>query len=137
MDINECVETPNGGCDPLRICSNLPGSFECGPCIPGYVEDGTTGCKFADPCSAGPQYHDCEKDDYCINHIVGEYYCQCPLGLLGNGRQCARDTDLDGVPNTALTIGCNVPQCNKVGGFSMSLTAIVPGSRRPSVFSVV
>ena len=66
--------TPNGGCHELRECINTAGSFECGPCIDGYVDDGATGCMFADPCAAG--VHNCEKTEYCINHKLGEFYCE-------------------------------------------------------------
>ena len=27
--------------------------------------------------------------------------------MIGNGRECSNDTDLDGYPDTRLTIGCN------------------------------
>ena len=73
-DVNECSLTDNGGCHELRECLNLPGSFECGPCADGYVDDGEKGCKFADPCAAG--VHNCEKVDYCVNHQVGEFHCE-------------------------------------------------------------
>lgn len=81
----------------------------CGPCDDGYVERGPSDCILADPCSA--DQHNCERTEYCINHEVGDYYCQCPVGMFGNGRQCAPDDDLDGVPNTNLTIGCDNPPC--------------------------
>ena len=73
-DINECTLTHNGGCHELRECINTAGSFECGPCIDGYIDDGDKGCKFADPCAAG--VHNCEKTEYCINHRLGEFYCE-------------------------------------------------------------
>ena len=63
----------NGGCDVLRECENTMGSYICGPCVPGYVEDGALGCKFSDPCAAG--VHDCQKVEYCDNYEVGEYQC--------------------------------------------------------------
>ena len=72
--MNECTLTPNGGCHELRECINTAGSFECGPCKDGYVDDGATGCMFADPCAAG--VHNCEKTEYCINHKLGEFYCE-------------------------------------------------------------
>ena len=72
--MNECTLTPNGDCHELRECINTAGSFECGPCKDGYVDDGATGCMFADPCAAG--VHNCEKTEYCINHKLGEFYCE-------------------------------------------------------------
>lgn len=91
------------------LLSISQGSFVCGPCNEGYVERGPLNCVLADPCSADE--HNCERREYCINHEVGEYYCKCPVGMFGNGRQCAPDDDLDGVPNTNLTIGCDNPPC--------------------------
>ena len=38
------------------------------------MEDGDTGCILSDPCSAG--VHTCGKDEYCVNHAVGEYHCE-------------------------------------------------------------
>ena len=38
------------------------------------MEDGESGCIFADPCAAG--VHNCEIVDYCVNHIVGQFYCE-------------------------------------------------------------
>lgn len=33
---------------------------------------------------------------------------QCPEPLIGNGLECSHDTDLDGIPDTQLTLGCDV-----------------------------
>lgn len=98
--------------------SSIQGSFECGPCSLGYVEQGPLDCILSDPCSAGE--HDCERVEYCINHEVGNYYCQCPIGMFGNGKQCAPDEDLDGVPNTLLTIGCDDPPCELVSHMTIT-----------------
>ena len=73
------------------------------------MERGPLDCVLSDPCAAGEHY--CEENAYCINHIPGEFYCECPIGMFGNGRQCAADDDLDGIPNTLLTIGCDNPPC--------------------------
>ena len=43
VDIDECT-TNNGGCDEFALCTNTPGSFVCGPCLPGFVDDPTNGC---------------------------------------------------------------------------------------------
>ena len=72
-DIDECRLSPNGGCHEIRGCVNTMGSFKCGPCPDGYVEDGPQACQFADPCAAG--IHDCQKTEYCINHDVAQYHC--------------------------------------------------------------
>jgi len=39
-DVDECAVN-NGGCNPLAICVNTPGSFTCS-CMPGYIGDGFT-----------------------------------------------------------------------------------------------
>jgi hypothetical protein len=108
-DIDECELEVNGGCHEQRECVNTEGSFECGPCDEGYVERGSLDCIFSDPCIANQ--HDCARTEYCINHAIGEYYCECPIGMIGNGRECASDHDLDGIPNSLLTIGCDNPPC--------------------------
>ena len=34
-------------------------------------------------------------------------YLQCPYPLIGNGLECSNDTDLDGIPDSELNIGCD------------------------------
>jgi hypothetical protein len=41
-DIDECQFDV---CDPLANCTNLVGSYECGPCPSGYVGSGNTSCE--------------------------------------------------------------------------------------------
>ena len=44
VDIDECL-TGNGACDPLVVCTNLPGTRSCGPCPPSpYTGQGDTAC---------------------------------------------------------------------------------------------
>ena len=51
---------------------------------------------------------------YCFT-ILLLCYTQCPAGLIGNGKECADDSDSDGVPDTLLTKGCDANKhCNKV-----------------------
>ena len=73
VDVNECQESVNGGCSELRECENTMGSFRCGPCPAGYVEDGDFGCQFSDPCAAG--VHNCQKTEYCNNYALGQFNC--------------------------------------------------------------
>lgn len=41
VDVNECLEhKPHCSKDPLVECVNLPGSFRCGSCPPGYSGNG-------------------------------------------------------------------------------------------------
>ena len=41
----------------------------------------------------------------CLGHL------QCPKGFIGNGKECSNDTDLDGVPDIALSAGCPWSKC--------------------------
>lgn len=50
-DINECNST-SILCDPLTVCINIPGSFDCSPCPKFYRGNGKTECVF-DPCNLG------------------------------------------------------------------------------------
>ena len=73
LDVNECTASLNGACHALRECENTFGSYVCGPCAPGYVEDGPTSCKFSDPCAAG--VHNCQRVEFCNNYALGEFQC--------------------------------------------------------------
>ena len=90
-DINECTLNPNTSCHELRECINTLGSYECGPCADGYVDDGETGCQFADPCAAG--VHNCAKLEYCVNPTVGEFYCEVSLENGEEGRSGGRERE--------------------------------------------
>ena len=87
------------------------------------MERDGTDCVLANPCAADE--HNCERTEYCINHAVGEYHCKCPIGMIGNGRECAPDPDLDGVPNAKLTTGCDNPPCLVVSHVTATLTSCV------------
>jgi hypothetical protein len=77
VDIDECA-TDNGGCDPLTICTNTPGSRVCGSCPPGYGGNGVAGCVADCPCQNGGT---------CIASGTGQT-CQCPPGV--GGELCDR-----------------------------------------------
>ena len=53
VDVNECDDGNNGGCDALTTCTNNVGGLPtCGACPTGYKGSGTTGCKKPEPaCS--------------------------------------------------------------------------------------
>ena len=72
-DIDECSVMARP-CNPLRQCTNTQGSYQCGPCPPGYVNNSKTECLLTDPCAA--KQHNCDKDTYCINTAVGAFGCQ-------------------------------------------------------------
>ncbi len=66
---------------------------------------------------------------HCLHALnILSYTLQCPIGLIGNGRECSADPDLDGIPNTLLTIGCDHPPCIVV---SLKVTSILgQGARK-------
>lgn len=93
-DIDECA-APLKPCHPLRQCANTVGSYSCGPCPLGYINDGSTQCLLKDPCVA--KLHNCEKDAYCFNTALGVFKCQCPSRMYGNGIYCLPYGVFDGV----------------------------------------
>ncbi|KAI6170816.1 putative cubilin [Aphelenchoides bicaudatus] len=85
IDIDECANSP---CFLGSNCLNLPGSFKCESCPPGYVGNGVT-CHDFDEC-ASKLSHGCSRnpETECIN-TVGGYKCgPCPSGYKGNGFRC-------------------------------------------------
>eukprot|EP00117_Sycon_ciliatum_P020763 scpid2291/ scgid18403/ Thrombospondin-3 len=107
-DFNECLVN-NGGCDPLSYCNNTQGGFLCGPCIPGFLGNGYSGCTSGDYCSLG--VHDCHSNATCTMTGVAQYTCECKMGFAGTGRLCADDSDLDGYPSERLD--CEERSCLK------------------------
>ena len=47
VDVDECQDGNNGGCDPRTECINVPGSVECGPCPYWARGSGKTGWGWA------------------------------------------------------------------------------------------
>ncbi|KAM7358205.1 cubilin 2 [Cochliomyia hominivorax] len=84
IDVNECEESTN----PCHSeCINMPGSFKCGPCPPGYTGNGIT-CLDIDECATNNGGCSLLPKVRCIN-TEGSYVCaSCPPGWLGDGRTC-------------------------------------------------
>lgn len=89
-NIDECA-SENGGCDPLTMCNDTPGSRTCGPCPAGYSGTGELGCKPLVHCSPNP----CQAGAACFE-LASDYACACPGGL--GGKNCD-------VPFTAVAVG--------------------------------
>ena len=100
-DINECA-VGNGGCDPLTVCSNLPGSRACSGCPRGYTGRGDQRCVGALECCShlslnrcafiGPDIDECVTDNggcdwlTVCNNTAGNRTCSvCPSGYRGDG----------------------------------------------------
>ncbi|BFY98419.1 hypothetical protein BsWGS_01459 [Bradybaena similaris] len=109
-DINECADGNNGGCVENSLCTNTPGSRTCGPCLEGYSGNQSTGCqRSANIC---PDGNKCHVNAKCIRKRGGPgYSCQCAVGYAGDGKECARDTDLDGFPDIELS--CDDRRCRQ------------------------
>ncbi|KAJ8963403.1 hypothetical protein NQ318_018882, partial [Aromia moschata] len=106
IDINECEELRV--CDRNSECINTEGSYQCGPCKPGYTGDSSRGCHPAEGyCGSGRQ---CDRNARCV--LVWEQYrCECVTGYAGNGELCAPDRDLDSWPDVELP--CSDRHCKR------------------------
>ncbi|XP_078366293.1 uncharacterized protein LOC144650486 [Oculina patagonica] len=107
-EIDECKEGISS-CDPNSQCINTNGSFLCGPCHPGFIGDGYTGCHPGDLCTNGS--HTCHENAQCTQTGAGRFKCRCKDGYGGDGEECEIDPDLDGIPSVQLS--CTLPNCFK------------------------
>jgi hypothetical protein len=110
IDINECA-TNNGGCDPLTLCDNDTGSFDCGPCPIGYTGSGDTGCTDLNECAVNNG--GCSPVAPCTNTAGSRTCGPCPSGYTGPGLTC---TDINECATN--NGGCSGTCANSGGGFS-------------------
>lgn len=88
-DINECesYQGPRCSVNPKVDCINLPGSFRCGQCPPGYEGDGYI-CNDIDECTTIPN-GGCSIMVTCHNTIGSRICGPCPPGYQGDGVTCS------------------------------------------------
>lgn len=101
LDINECIVSNGSGSGNLSVpssaypcsqnpfveCINLPGSFECAPCPPGFTGNGRV-CRDIDECTIGNG--GCSTNPFveCINTFGSRRCASCPPGFVGDGQEC-------------------------------------------------
>ncbi|XP_063696850.1 cubilin homolog [Culicoides brevitarsis] len=92
VDVNECLENkPHCSKDPEVDCINLPGSFMCGRCPPGYTGNGYY-CTDVDECESNNGGCSTAPFVECIN-TRGSVRCgSCPHGFTGDGKTCVAST---------------------------------------------
>lgn len=88
-DVNECDSHQGARCsvNPKVECINLPGSFRCGQCPPGYEGDGYA-CADIDECFTIPN-GGCSPMVACHNTIGSRICGPCPAGYQGDGVTCS------------------------------------------------
>lgn len=111
QDVNECQDGNNGGCVANSKCLNTVGSFRCGNCLEGFEGDQTRGClAAAQLCPDGETR--CSLNAKCVKRRGQKgFSCQCNVGFAGDGIQCYRDTDLDGIPDVEMP--CSDRRCRQ------------------------
>ncbi|MBX3214704.1 MAG: hypothetical protein KF850_21895, partial [Labilithrix sp.] len=104
----------NGGCDPLSVCTNTPGSHSCGACPAGYSGTGASSCVDVDECLVN--HGGCDALTTCTNTPGGFTCGACPAGFTGDGASGCVDVDECATNNGGcdpLSICTNTP-----GGFT-------------------
>ncbi|CAD6193661.1 unnamed protein product [Caenorhabditis auriculariae] len=88
VDVDECSSNP---CHPGMDCINLPGTFTCSGCPPGYQMEGQR-CVDVDECAAEEPPCSTDPPVVCRN-TIGGYTCEsCPPGYTGDGKKCEKQS---------------------------------------------
>lgn len=90
-DVNECDASQGARCsvNPRVDCINLPGSFRCGQCPPGYEGDGYV-CSDIDECLTIPNGGCSTSPMVTCHNTIGSRMCgSCPPGYQGDGITCS------------------------------------------------
>ncbi|KAK7580571.1 hypothetical protein V9T40_001200 [Parthenolecanium corni] len=120
VDIDECAYN-NGGCK--GPCVNTLGSFVCQICrtvcgLQNLTHTAVIRAVASSPvkklepkyifCPDGSQ---CDYNADCFKAAENEYKCKCKQGWAGSGRECGKDSDLDGWPDYNLR--CDEDTCRQ------------------------
>ncbi|XP_030043522.1 thrombospondin-3 [Microcaecilia unicolor] len=111
-DIDECNDGNNGGCVANSICTNILGSFTCGPCKTGFIGNQSLGCVPKKSC-VSPAFNPCDVNAHCVFERNGEVSCACNVGWAGNGHVCGHDNDIDGYPDQPMPCIDNDKHCKQ------------------------
>lgn len=135
-DLDECRDG-RGRCVANSICTNTPGSFECGPCLEGFIGNQSVGCRIG-PYTQGPPVNfngtgliegkgpvkcedgetECHPRAKCVKRNgATSSSCECEVGFAGDGFECGKDTDLDGIPDEAIRCAgriCKADNCRLI-----------------------
>ncbi|XP_046860193.1 fibrillin-1-like [Xenia sp. Carnegie-2017] len=120
QDINECSD--NSKCSIYANCTNLPGSYNCHGCDPGFTGDGIN-CNDIDECE---ELRPCSINAMC-NNTFGSYQCTCNKGFYGNGAVCTDINEcLMGIYGCPFRSKCiNTPYlCECPKGYEMKTTFV-------------
>ncbi|XP_078036691.1 cartilage oligomeric matrix protein-like isoform X2 [Augochlora pura] len=108
-----CPGSSSSSCVNVDVCQ---GSYQCGSCLPGFVGNGTVGCK-PDGQLCPDEVTVCKSNSTCANTGTGTYTCKCRAGWAGDGYECGIDSDNDGIPDEKLCCSareCKADNCPKV-----------------------
>ncbi|XP_050497170.1 cubilin-like [Diabrotica virgifera virgifera] len=86
VDVNECSQN-HPPCAPNVECVNVPGSFYCGHCPPGFTGNGYH-CTDIDECVTNNGGCSMNPLVLCLNTHGSRSCGPCPSGYLGNGMSC-------------------------------------------------
>jgi len=102
--------------NPFVDCINLPGSFKCGPCPPGYSGNGRV-CRDIDECSTNNGGCSTSPLVECINTPGSRRCGLCPAGFTGDGLTCSRISACSAEPNG----GCHpMAKCVEMNGVALN-----------------